>query len=392
MSIVGASIVPAQPAAANAYLYMDGARAVLAGVVAFGHAWALLIEDYRPTGNLLINAAYFAAGFGHPAVILFFVLSGYWIGRSVIQSSASGWSWRSYLGNRLTRLMPVLVPALLLGGALDAIGLAMGSATHFARTDTYVLLVSVAQTLTLMDFAGNLVFLQDILVAPFGSNGPLWSLAYEFWYYIWFPALWFAIRHRRLSFALAAFGLGALHPDLLVHFPVWLAGAGVVLAHRWCERHWLPTKRSRRILAIAAGTIFTLVLLWGRTGDYRGEDFALGAGFALLLLGWLLCPPRSFPGLRALGRFGRGASFSLYVTHFPVMALIAALALDGPRMVPDARGAAIAALAMLIAMVVALIFANFTEANTDRLRAWLHVRFARRQPGSANNIVREGSC
>jgi peptidoglycan/LPS O-acetylase OafA/YrhL len=36
---------------------------------------------------------------------------------------------------------------------------------------------------------GNLVFLQAILVPTWGSNGPLWSLAFEFWFYIWFPTL-----------------------------------------------------------------------------------------------------------------------------------------------------------------------------------------------------------
>lgn len=359
------------PDAARAFLYMDAARALLAWMVAFGHAWALLIEDYRPTGNLLVQFAYFAAGFGHQSVVLFFVLSGFWIGRSVIASSAESWSWRDYLGARLTRLMPVVVSALLLGGVLDAIGLLTGSSTHLARTDSYVLPASVERSLTLTSFAGNIAFLQQILVPPFGSNGPLWSLAYEFWYYIWFPALWLALRYRRVSIALATLGIGVLHPDLFVHFPVWLAGVALVAMHSWCERN--PNRLSsarRRLWAPAAGS-FLAVLFWSRTGDYRGEDYALGIAFAMLLFGGLLRGPPPIPGLTALGSFGRRASFSLYVTHFPLMAFVAALTIDDQRLAANTIGGLTVMLAMLMAMIIAWLFASVTEANTGRIRSWL---------------------
>lgn len=36
---------------------------------------------------------------------------------------------------------------------------------------------------------GNLLFLQTKITQEFGSNGPLWSLFSEFWYYVLVPRL-----------------------------------------------------------------------------------------------------------------------------------------------------------------------------------------------------------
>ena len=49
--------------------------------------------------------------------------------------------------------------------------------------------------------------------AVFGSNGPLWSLAFEFWYYLWFPALWLLWR-RQPSWMLATLAVGWFAPPM----------------------------------------------------------------------------------------------------------------------------------------------------------------------------------
>src|SRR5947208_15340259 len=69
---------------------------------------------------------YFAGGLGRQAVVMFFVLSGFFIGWSVIGSIRSGrWSWRGYIVRRLTRLGIVLLPALLLTAFWDVAGIAL---------------------------------------------------------------------------------------------------------------------------------------------------------------------------------------------------------------------------------------------------------------------------
>ena len=351
-------------------------RAALASIVAFGHVWALIIEDYRATDSLVVNFLYFASGFGHSAVILFFVLSGYWITRSVVERSRKLWSWRSYLVDRLSRLLLVIVPALVLGGVLDGIAYELlESPTHKGMTGTYVLNRDIHASHTVEAFIGNLFFLQDILVHPFGSNGPLWSVAFEFWYYIWFPSAWLLLRSRRLSLGLATFALAWFAPALAFGFLSWMCGS---LLYFVSVRIASPEARARGIARWAvfpAAMIFGATLLWARTGDYGAEDPLLAAAFSLFLLALMLRAPRQVPVVAPVARFGAGASFSLYATHFPVMAFATALLIGKDRLPPDALAICLALAVLVGSLVVAWLFAGMTEARTHAVREWIRRRW-----------------
>src|SRR6202030_1593882 len=88
-------------------------------------------------------------------------------------------------------------------------------------------------------FLGNLFFVQTILCRTFGSNGPLWSLANEFWYYVLFPLGLFAglawakySPRRAISLTIPAFFVAAfVGSGVLLGFMIWLAGCILVLAY-----------------------------------------------------------------------------------------------------------------------------------------------------------------
>ncbi|MDC7810916.1 acyltransferase family protein [Sphingomonas koreensis] len=359
-------VIPAEPK--GAYFYMDAMRTMFALVVAFGHAWALLIRDYQAPETFAVQAAYFISGFGHQAVILFFVLSGFWISRSVVRSTASGWSWRHYLTDRLTRLMPVLVATLALGGILDAIGLyVLRSPTYLGLTNTYVLRTDVAANLSWDVLLSNLVFLQ-IIVRPFGTNGPLWSLAYEFWFYIWFPALWLALRYRRPSIALATLAFGWFVPTLALAFLSWLCGAAVFgIAQRLAGRRQLSRGKAWTLLA-AASALLAAALLATRFGADTWKDPALAIVFSAFLLSLIILNPSPVALVRPLAIYGARASFSLYATHFPVMAFAAALTIGARRLPPDAYGVTLVMIVLAASLVLAWLFAMQTEGRTGALR------------------------
>jgi peptidoglycan/LPS O-acetylase OafA/YrhL len=96
-----------------------------------------------------------------------------------------------------------------------------------------------SKNLTLGNFLGNLLFLQTILCETFGSNGPLWSLANEFCYYVLFPVslgAGLSCAKGRLPMAIPLAGLAVLTAifvgrDMLIGFLIWLAGCGVVFLH-----------------------------------------------------------------------------------------------------------------------------------------------------------------
>jgi peptidoglycan/LPS O-acetylase OafA/YrhL len=181
---------------------MDAMRFFAALFVVVGHAVQVIWG-----GRALIDpvdwwswAFTHAVGFGQQAVMIFFVLSGFWITRSVMRCLDGERFWREFLTDRLTRLHIVIVPTLALGAVLDVLGerLFHGS-VYWGGLGLELLADGLYNHLTPAVFAGNLVFLQGFAMNEVGTNAPLWSVAYEFWYYVWFAALAASVARRRLS-------------------------------------------------------------------------------------------------------------------------------------------------------------------------------------------------
>lgn len=356
---------------ADAARWTDALRAVLALVVAFSHAWILLVADHRAGDALVSYPFFFFAGFGHPAVMLFFVLSGFWIAKSVDRLEARGWSWSTFLVDRWSRIGIVVLPAIVIGGTIDAIGLwVVETPAHLGHSHLWFLPDDMARTLSPTTILGNFLFLQSIVVPPLGSNGPLWSVAFEFWYYLWFAGLWLAIRRRHFQWALLSFAVVWFSTDLAAGFLAWLMGAAAWHGRgRIAPRWWLP------VGALLAGT-----LLWSRLGDWFAEDQILAAVAALFLVAVIARNPRFPRFLNPLATFGARSSFSLYATHFPIMTLIAGLAGGAGRMVPGPAAIALVTLVVVATMLWAIGFSKLTEARTASLRAWLGRRPRRPLP------------
>jgi peptidoglycan/LPS O-acetylase OafA/YrhL len=353
--------------ARGAFVVMDAMRCVLAVTVAFAHAWYLLIADYSGQASTIATVSYFLAGFAHASVILFFVLSGYWIAKSVDRRMTADWAWKGYAIDRLARLLVVLLPALAIGGALDAIGLyGLVSSTHTGATDTYVLNNNLGERLGWQTLLGNILFLQSIAVAPFGTNGPLWSLAYEFWFYIWFPALWISWRRRRPSPLLATMLLAWIVPHMLIGFACWLCGAALFRATRRFGDENLPPLR--RLWLIVASAPFLGTLIYTRLFGLDGVELPLAFTFAVLLYVLLRVELRAPRWLRPFAGYGTQASFSLYVLHFPIIAFAAALLLDDQRLPATGASIALVVAVLAVAILLSALFARYTERNTGRVR------------------------
>lgn len=151
---------------------------------------------------------------GIPAVLMFFVLSGYVIGLVTTQTADNG-AIRSYLAHRFARLVPLNTIAVVVSCLL------------FAHVSLRILV-------------GNLLFLENeapypgLGVFPLLLNNPtLWSLNYEVFYYLvflavwrWAPSVWFVALGLTLLVGGYALGLGV--PAILGRYACggfyWFAG------------------------------------------------------------------------------------------------------------------------------------------------------------------------
>jgi peptidoglycan/LPS O-acetylase OafA/YrhL len=360
-------------------VHLDLIRGVAALAVMFGHLRGLFFVVFPLASHksLVVSALYAVTGYGHEAVMIFFALSGFFIGASVLDSVVKQtWSWRNYFVNRVTRLQLVLFPALLLGLLWDQIGMRVpqAAALYYGGIDNFFL-PSVALRSTVPVFFGNLFFLQSIVSPAFGSNSPLWSISYEFWYYILFPALALTaisgagIRKRLLYGGLFLLLFWFVGSQVRLYFPIWLAGAVVGRLRRVTGS---VRRETQLVLSVAAGLIFFGVLAWVRTHRLSSDllsDYLVGSAFTLLLFAVVLGSRNDVSSAYArITKKLSGFSYTLYLVHFPVLLLLYGLLEPKGKWQPDPTHLLYALGIALLILVYSYGVAEFTEARTAIVR------------------------
>jgi peptidoglycan/LPS O-acetylase OafA/YrhL len=367
--------------AASAHL--DLIRGLAAWAVMWDHLRALFFVDFQQLGHPgpLLKIIYFLTGFGKEAVLAFFVLSGFLISSAIFSRRAAGtWSARDYAIDRASRLYVVLIPGLFLGLSWDQFGSSIFASTGVYSNPVVNFGSAIVQArMGIGTFLGNLLFLQTIVVPTFGSNGPLWSLANEFWYYILFPvalASGIAWVRRSLRWAIPLTILAACVATfvgwaILAVFFIWLSGTVLVVAYSKCP---LRSRGQLAFYAVVSWLVLSACLIAARTGKSAvlGSDLAVGIGFALFLFGVLHMNFRAGGAVYSrIARVLAGFSYSLYVLHFPLLLFLRAWLVPLQRWQPDAahlaRGAAIGVATLAFAWLVSL----FTENKTRAVRGWM---------------------
>ena len=318
--------------------------------------------------------------FGHQAVMLFFVISGFLVGGLTLKGAGKrGFSLTDYGIKRFSRIYVVLIPALLLTAAADVIGIRFwnqsGIYTGLQGSEIGSMMWSAVDRLNLQTFLANLFMLQRVTAPSFGSNGPLWSLSYEWWYYMLFAAVaafWFDKRLGVRAVCVAStVGMIAFLPlPILAWGAFWAAGVGV---YEYLRRDWWRPPLWLGIAFFVASMMANY--LSGKIqfpGDSYIRDAMVAGGFAVLLISSQGERPMPFARLsHHLAEF----SFSLYLIHFPLVILAVGILHDafGYQLVSSDGWVSFALLGGLMAttILIAYGFSRLTEARTGRFRDFL---------------------
>jgi peptidoglycan/LPS O-acetylase OafA/YrhL len=367
------------------FLLLDVLRGP-AAILVFAEHWRnLFFKDFPDlvAPGLAIKLFYLFSGAGHEAVMIFFVLSGCVIAHVTSGMVRQGrWSWSAYLSARLTRLWVVLLPALVLTAIWDRLGifLSQGKETIYAGDYGHVLNAPVAESLNLNAFLGNLFFLQKILVPPYGSNGPLWSISYEFVYYLVFPLIFLGFPQARRLYLSGLCSL-ALAIGLLIFagrsvsegFVVWFMGVSVYFLY---QKNPLPRRFSfpgffLGILLILACLVASRLKL---PSGFLPWDLWLGLASASTVFAGLSAKPSP-----TMQRFtvplqqASAVSYSMYLFHTPLLVFIASLLFrsNSTRWEPDLPHLSVGALIALLVALYCLFGWYCTERRTKDVRALL---------------------
>jgi peptidoglycan/LPS O-acetylase OafA/YrhL len=362
-------------------VHLNAIRGAAALVVLLGHTKSLFFSSLTAGGGSPQTVNYTVSGsratVGEEAVIIFFVLSGYLVGGSVIRSVKNGtWSWQSYLFKRITRLWVVLIPALLLGICLDILGMHLfGSASIYSGPSPALVPDDLSARLSLKVIAANAFFLQGILAPTAGTNNSLWSLAYEWWYYLQFPLLFIAFSRvakptiRLLYLALVLGSAFFVGKEIVIFFPTWLLGAAVAA---------LPVTKISKWVAIPLLTFSTVCLFLVKWLDLSRYSAAWCVAIAFSVI--LFCAVRQTGKCRnvlyrRVSGFFSDISYTLYLVHLPLAIFICAL-LDRPWHFysPSVMNIGIFLLINIAIVVSAYGFYKLFEGNTDRIRRMLDAK------------------
>lgn len=397
-------IMRSVPESASAHL--DVLRGLAAIAVVLGHLRYLFFTRFADLAvqKAWVKLIYFFCAFGHVSVIVFFVLSGFWISmgayRSVTSSpsSSGGSALTHYAVNRLSRLYTVLIPALLLCGLLDGIGIHTPSLS-------YVYTHALPQfgdwipmdRFTWPIFAGNLFFLESVTVPAFGSNAPLWSLSYEFWYYVLCPLLFVVAltrpwKPRVFSAILALALIWFLQGPVMNYSIIWSLGALAAWLglSRMENRPRFSSKVGSTLAVLSLGGIFAVRPLYDRLSEFQ-VDGIVGCFMALFL--WnLMRTDLSAVGLgyRKFARTLASFSYTTYLIHMPILVFIKAVWLPNSKLDPTPMGLLAGFALLLITLTICYVFSLFTERQTDRVRATAQAGIAQLSRGF--NKVRSWSA
>lgn len=339
-------------------IYLDLVRFVAACLVYLYHAnMRLLVTDILP-----------ASQYGHPSVIVFFVLSGFVI---AYVADTKEKRWQDFAASRLARIYSVALPAIVLTLVLDLAGRRLYPALYDYPID-YALVRMLASALML-----NEVWFVSITAF---SNVPYWSVTYEIWYYVLFALVTFLPRRLGLPVALALLLL--LGPKILLLLPIWVAG---VVLYRWRRLQQvsagfglaLALVSGVAIVAFHAFGVFAQLAAWtqAQLGEQAFREltfsrFALGDYLLGLLVFMHFAGIRRIcdhlaPVLLAIERPVRalaGYTFTLYLLHQPLFLFWGAVLRGDPD-----GWAYWSGLTILTALSIALV-GHYTEQRRHRLR------------------------
>ncbi|SFE03088.1 Peptidoglycan/LPS O-acetylase OafA/YrhL, contains acyltransferase and SGNH-hydrolase domains [Chitinophaga sp. CF118] len=323
----------------NSLSFLDGLRGLAALYVATGHARWLLWEgggNYKQMAhNYSIAEKILAVGmsvfkYGHEMVLFFFVLSGFVIhlrySLQLSKGEEAPFTFGTYFFKRLKRIMPPYLFVFALTFICDSIVAHNQYSIYTHTTPIPLVNQNIVFEHSWSSLIGNIFFLQDAYVPVFGSNGSIWSLKYEWYFYMLYPVLlffnrkspWFTLIGLTGIFLvyLAGFHTGFILFDQVVACLLswWIGGfaADIYSGRVKIKRYFLypliviipfipavhvsPVSNLLRDQIVAFGFMGLLVLLL----DYKNNKIV-----------------QSFGNLKWLG----DCSYTLYLVHAPLLIL-----------------------------------------------------------------------
>lgn len=230
---------------------IESARGFAALYVVLTHIVEMLyLPTLYPPNSYITIAIDLLMIYGDQAVLLFFVLSGFSIHYTSVDRDLSHKNGLiNYYYLRWRRIYPIFLIAIILGYCADLLGFCLFTKEH----QEYIKDFDLTRIVCTLSFLTDRPYINGMIMPVPHGNAPLWSLSYEVFYYLIYPAYWYV--NKRWGFINAAFGsffisliafflgkvFGANHfLNVLNHYVIWCLGAVLAEMHRGQLQFRLP--------------------------------------------------------------------------------------------------------------------------------------------------------
>jgi peptidoglycan/LPS O-acetylase OafA/YrhL len=347
---------------ATHYYWLNLIRFLAALLVVVGHYRVAFFVEYgllpATDKNPITMLFYFITRLGHESVLVFFVLSGFLVGgKSIVRIREHKFDVKSYALDRCVRIFLPLIGSLL-----------------FIIPIYLVCNIKI----DMLQWLGNLLQLQGIFVAP--VTGPLWSLSYEVWFYIFFGAIGVIfstyVKAREVVFGFAVLFICALIFTKLsaTYLFIWLSGAICYL--------FIPAKPNKIVVGLAIFMSFVLLALLQLSYNSRylastglnQEVLELCFSFCFSIVVCMIVGIRPDHKVTiAINRLSvplAAFSYTLYLTHFPLMFLLSHFGFEMSKDI-NLQSLGLFAFAVTLSIIVAYAVYWVFEKRTVPVKKWI---------------------
>lgn len=357
------------------FYWLDWIRFLAAFMVMTAHArggnwveWARLAPDDH---TRFVQAFFTVTRAGLEWGIVFFVLSGFLVGGQALERSLHRtFDPYAYARDRISRIWLPLIPALLLTAGVQ---LFCGTSISFPI------------------MLGNIFGLNGVLCPTFGNNDPLWSLSYEMWFYALAGIAAIILTRfssRTMLWAALTLCLAVFTRLNATFLDCWLLGA---------FSYFLSSYKRGASIGVPGLILFLLgacfsqlqaesksvslesIWPWLPSPELAWLIESLGIG--LVLAGVCHGKPRSarWSRIEGLGTWLASFSYTLYLTHYPILAVWDRL-LPQRHVQVDVPTFLIFFCKIASCLAVAWLMYLPFEAQTSKVRKWLKEHFSSLAP------------
>lgn len=347
-------------------IVLDFVRGISSQLVVIGHLLAFFSFEQKYNLPVIQN-------FG---VIAFFVLSGFLITQTTLLKGIE-YNFKYYLIDRFCRIFYTYIPALVFIVLVDA------SMIYFFNH------YDESYKFNFQNFFANLFMLQSfpeikrIGIEAFGSARPFWTVAIEWWIYVFFGVLFYLRKIKWnilvaglfcISFVFVFYNINGRGIGLSIY---WMMGMLISILYNKIELNISTRNLVLLLVMVFLGLLFRMIL-------YR-DLYDAGLVFIFSVLMFLLINPtdaiKKIITNRYFEKFSRvlaSYSYSLYLIHYTVISAMTYFFKQ------DLDLAAVLII-FIIVNIIAYLFYLVFEKNNYKLKTRLKKIFPAKENPVTNN-------